>query len=951
MGKENLECDRNRLLASARDSDKVRTCSVDLFWRTYAKSWRPLTSNQMNALTAALDEENVYRNKRWVALPDAKKGVAEDVHFKRLEKIFYKVTALAEKTLSGRFEPARRTTKFRCRPRQTTGSEVMGASHKVDSVNTRTDSSYPEGSRGLLGSARNAKIKIRRTGEFVFTADALLTGEFKLFDTRADQFDNAKKTFGHAGHAFYNDVGRIVVFAYTIEGAKMRLWCHTRSHTGISEEFDIHTNPSMFIDFILFSTYASLPVLGVDTTVRRAIDSDRNIQYQFDFYDRKTNVRTTYETIRSIDESSAMELYSRSMRVFEVHPVLGDPFAKNRTYGKETFVLRDYYVFSDVKREREIQGGIQHQLELKGVWEQAEPHFMRIREDGAVWIPRSEGTVRQTVPAPHKDSEPYEFINGDNPNDAGPSTETVRTSRSQRAGKSSHACATALTTESRLHEKKHMRTIYEKVCIDLYKVNDPKLFFHAMRQVSEILRYLKLAGYVHRDVSPGNFLLHYIKKNSACPDLASISQTLRDDWITIISDLEYARPFLHGSGHDAITGTSYYVAVEVQHQSYEFGPQQTYKPNLLGGPNERQKTVSANPHHFSFNFFHDAESALWMALDFVCRKIPSKRRDLVTPSGRAALDVLKEYSALMFVPQIEGSTERLKFIEDAVHAKALEEALTEVYGDDCPVWKVAGLIGHLAEAYRTIEKAPFNPDMLLKNGRKAYDPSLFADEIYDIMEVVFSGISDYYADPANADVFVSIYGPPASDPQPAAAEAEAVAPPQDCIHDDDNHGDGYHTDEAGAGNYSDDDDEDEEEDRATGSDRDAPAVSESSSDDSDATTDAPVTGGDATANVAPTTGGEAQGTATVPASDRVLRSKRKRDDDPSPGPPAPVRTVRRSRTKGAEPSRRSRRLAERQSSQEEVAQPQPAATGGPARRPRTTHPPPPPKKQRRIRSR
>ncbi|KAL1720981.1 hypothetical protein EV715DRAFT_249792 [Schizophyllum commune] len=903
MGKENLECDRNRLLASARDSDKVRTCSVDLFWKTYAKSWRPLTSNQMNALTAALDEENVYRNKRWVALPDAKKGVAEDVHFKHLEKIFSKVTALAEKTLSGRFEPARRTTKFRCRPRQTTGSEVMGASHKVDSVNTRTDSSYPEGSRGLLGSARNAKIKIRRTGEFVFTADALLTGEFKLFDTRADQFD---KTFGHAGHAFYNDVGRIVVFAYTIEGAKMRLWCHTRSHTGISEEFDIHTNPSMFIDFILFSTYASLPVLGVDTTVRRAIDSDRNIQYQFDFYDRKTNVRTTYETIRSIDESSAMELYSRSMRVFEVHPVLGDPFAKNRTYGKETFVLRDYYVFSDVKSEREIQGGIQHQLELKGVWEQAKPHFMRIREDGAVWIPRSEGTVRQTVPAPHKDSEPYEFINGDNPNDAGPSTETVRTSRSQRAGKSSHACATALTTESRLHEKKHMRTIYEQVCIDLYKVNDPKLFFHAMRQVSEILRYLKLAGYVHRDVSPGNFLLHYIKKNSACPDLASISQTLRDDWITIISDLEYARPFLHGSGHDAITGTSYYVAVEVQHQSYEFGPQQTYKPNLLGGPNERQKTVSANPHHFSFNFFHDAESALWMALDFVCRKIPSKRRDLVTPSGRAALD-------------IEGSTERLKFIEDAVHAKALEEALTEV----------AGLIGHLAEAYRTIEKAPFNPDMLLKNGRKAYDPSLFADEIYDIMEVVFSGISDYYADPANADVF------------PAAAEAEAVAPPQDCIHDDDNHGDGYHTDEAGAGNYSDDDDEDEEEDRATGSDRDAPAVSESSSDDSDATTDAPVTGGDATANVAPTTGGEAQ----------VLRSKRKRDDDPSPGPPAPVRTVRRSRTKGAEPSRRSRRLAERQNSQEEVAQPQPAATGGPARRPRTTHPPPPPKKQRRIRSR
>uniref|UniRef100_D8PL83 Fungal-type protein kinase domain-containing protein n=1 Tax=Schizophyllum commune (strain H4-8 / FGSC 9210) TaxID=578458 RepID=D8PL83_SCHCM len=652
MGKENLECDRNRLLASARDSDKVRTCSVDLFWKTYAKSWRPLTSSQMNALTAALDEENVYRNKRWVALPDAKKGVAEDVHFKRLEKIFSKVTALAEKTLSGRFEPARRTTKFRCRPRQTTSSEVMGASHKVDSVNTRIDSSYPKGSRGLLGSARNAKIKIRRTGELVFTADALLTGEFKLFDTRADQFDNAKKTFGHAGHAFYNDVGRIVVFAYTIEGAKMRLWCHTRSHTGISEEFDIHTNPSMFIDFILFSTYASLPVLGVDTTVRRVIDSDRNIQYQFDFYDRKTNVRTTYETTRSIDESSAMELYSRSMRVFEVHLVLGDPFAKKRAFGKETFVLRDYYVFSHVKSEREIQGGIQHQLELKGVWEEAKPHFMRIREDGAVWIPRSEGAVRQTVPAPHEKSEPYEFIDDDNPAGSGPSTETIRTGRSHRTGQSSLAYPNAVEKPlSKLHEKRHMRTVYEQLCIDLYKVNDPKLFFFAMSQVAKILRYMKLAGYVHRDVSPGNFLLHYIKEGGSLPDLATISQTSREDWVTIISDLEYARPFLEGSGHDAITGTSFYVAVEVQGQRYKFGPN-----DRADDDNESDEEDSdwKNPHHFSYNPYHDAESALWMALDFVFRKIPSQKLDLVTGRNRRAIEVLREYSQQMFVPAMEG---------------------------------------------------------------------------------------------------------------------------------------------------------------------------------------------------------------------------------------------------------------------------------------------------------
>ena len=61
---------------------------------------------------------------------------------------------------------------------------------------------------------------------------------------------------------------------------------------------------------------------------------------------------------------------------------------------------------------------------------------------------------------------------------------------------------------------------------------------------------MKLAGYVHRDVSPGNFLLHYLKNNGALPDPASISQTAREDWVTIISDLEFARPYLDAPKDD-----------------------------------------------------------------------------------------------------------------------------------------------------------------------------------------------------------------------------------------------------------------------------------------------------------------------------------------------------------------------------------------------------------------
>ena len=176
-------------------------------------------------------------------------------------------------------------------------------------------------------------------------------------------------------------------------------------------------------------------MLGVDTTVRRVADSNNNLQYQFDCYDPETNVQTTYQTTRCLDEAFAMELYSRSTRVYEVRQVIGDPYANERTLAKEPHVLRDYYDRADVKeknQERFIQDGIKRNLESKGVWAEAAPHFMRIKEDGVVRIPAS---VDTTEPAPA------------------------------------------------LHEKQHMRTVYGQLCIDLYKVNDPKLFFYAMSQV------------------------------------------------------------------------------------------------------------------------------------------------------------------------------------------------------------------------------------------------------------------------------------------------------------------------------------------------------------------------------------------------------------------------------------------------------------------------------------
>ncbi|KAL1755196.1 hypothetical protein FB107DRAFT_291064 [Schizophyllum commune] len=866
MGRVPSEC---RFNINVRTCDKTRRYySVKDFYSAYATGWEPLTEEQKHALTLALDEANVYRNGRWVALPDPKPKVLEDVHFNPLEKIFSEVVMLAEKTLPDRFKLENRTTNFRCRARLTTSSDadadVPSASHKVDAVNTRIEASDPKGASSRWGSAHNSYIRIRQTDELVPTADALVTGEFKPDDTPGDQFDNIKKQYAHAGHAFYNDVGRIAVFSFTIEKTRMRIWCHTHARTGLTEAFDIHTNFLDLVEFILFSTYAPLSVLGVDTTVRRVADSNNNLQYQFDCYDPETNVQTTYQTTRCLDEAFAMELYSRSTRVYEVHQVLGDPQANERTLAKEPHVLRDYYDRADVKEknpERFIQDGIKQKLESKGVWAEAAPHFMRIKEDGVVRIPVS---VDTTVPAPA------------------------------------------------LHEKQHMRTVYEQLCIDLYKVNDPKLFFYAMSQVPKILRYMKLAGHVHRDVSPGNFLLHYLKNNGALPDPASISQTAREDWVTIISDLEFARPYLDAPKDDQNPGTPFYAAVEVYYQRYSFLPEYEFEPRLIITDNpdssdDDERPVIPPPPHFAYNFYHDAEAALWMALDFVCRRISSKRRALITSGKLTARDFLWDYAATIFSYDSTGRYELMG--KNGAETYRLHNVLKEVYGADSPVKQLAGLVSELARAYTTLEATnPSDPSIQFKSGHAAYDPKLFTHEFYDAMETVFLTISDYYAEPANADIFVSIYDPLDSDP---TAQMAPRPLPSDHFHCDLNHDRDYHTVEAGAGNYSDDETGADDVSGAHGP-HNGTAASKTTSEDAKTTTDA-----------ATTAGSETSGSSAA-ARDTASEKKRKRGDDAFTEPQAPARKVRRTRIKGAEPTRRSRRIAALLQSQHVATQNHPA---------------------------
>ncbi|KAL1720975.1 hypothetical protein EV715DRAFT_195940, partial [Schizophyllum commune] len=603
---------------------KTRFCGMRSFYATYASEWK-LPEAEVEAIERRATKIGVInRYKQWAQMPKPKRRtleggakiflIKEDNHFRKMESVVESILEIAEELYPDRFSREKRTTRFMCRPTKTTSSEVEGSSYRADALFARVHSSYPSAvTEKTAGTVGNSSVKLQ--DEVILTADVTCTGEGKL-ELGTDQIvDNEMKVLGQAGHMFHNDVGRTAVWTFTIENSQMRMWYHSRSHTGVTEPFDMYKH-DWFIHFVLFNTYASLTTLGIDPTVKRVMDKAGNMQYQFDIYRPGDPTPRVYETTRLLDERSAKTFYTRAMRVFAVRRVeknTADP--SERLYSAETQVLRDYWVYDDVPDESDIQEAIKDEMKKHAdIWPDAEKHMIGIEEDGVVHYPNvgtpEKGKGPGYVPAPPMGAERYDFKSEENPEGSKPRRAQIKVATTVRTPDSDNTprpAPKALADELlRLHGKKHCRTIYSQICIDLYAVDDPALFFHALSQISKILRYLKGAGYLHRDVSPGNFLLY--RKAS---DGASGSEQRRlvlDEWVAFITDLEYARPYTGGTGHDPITGTSHYIAVEVQRQTHLF------LPEIFGD-------VLQGAESFAFNFYHDLESVIWMALDFAFCKI------------------------------------------------------------------------------------------------------------------------------------------------------------------------------------------------------------------------------------------------------------------------------------------------------------------------------------------
>lgn len=243
---------------------------------------------------------------------------------------------------------------------------------------------------------------------------------------------------------------------------------------------------------------------------------------------------------------------------------------------------------------------------------------------------------------------------------------------------------------------------------------------------------MRLAGYVHRDISPGNSLIY-------------------DNQVKI-SDLEYARRYedisLHNSPltvspssnlcRDSLLiffsqGTPAFMAVEYQRRRHMFQPSTgRYKFN---------RTDNLEPQWFKFNFLHDLESVAWIYAWHLFHTIPD---GLCTPDTRDARLAIQAMAVDLFHGSVEGSTLRTLFLErvketEGVFRQALN-TLTSAYTSKVGHILVKGLAGFqtVVNCYLTVEATtPLDAD---DPKLTRWDPTLFDRKFHDVLRDWFRKI-------------------------------------------------------------------------------------------------------------------------------------------------------------------------------------------------------------------
>lgn len=449
------------------------------------------------------------------------------------------VTAIKE--ASGNRHRAKRL--FRCNPDRAPLSENRDN-------NTRPDGYYL---RNPVSGALNVKKPL--------WSDVIVPCEFKLRNSDKDKNTNWQQIIWSLNHLMREDPARRFVLGFTIEKTDLRIWFVSRSDVFVSSAVNFLTDIRSVVDLFLRLQFAEDHELGIDETVTRlnAPDPTRGVQYDIRVGDK------VYRTQRLISSIGAESMRGRGTRVWEVKEV----DAKGHEVG-DPMILKDSWGGKSRPREFDISTAIRNT---------STPHPMlkTLLDNHLLTYVDSWDVTLMTRDGEKEDSTREVMLRGGTP----VWTTVLRVQKDYEASKrvvQKHPAQGVLSNPKKSDityveygEKIHHRVIIKEVGTTIVEAGTLSKAFAHLSEVAKGLSALHSAGWVHRDISVGNIIIH--------------------DGQTKLGDVEYAKREADDTTHDVRTGTAFFMAAEVHNGQYSHNPLPL--PNT-GDPNDDSRAPPAS---------------------------------------------------------------------------------------------------------------------------------------------------------------------------------------------------------------------------------------------------------------------------------------------------------------------------------------------------------------------
>ncbi|KIJ06645.1 hypothetical protein PAXINDRAFT_121498 [Paxillus involutus ATCC 200175] len=537
------------------------------------------------SIHSALAEENVHiQDGRWVAFTKnpSETSLKEDLVFEGLQRVFGAIIGKAQDT-----DQRRPTVTLVNSPTATPQS-------------ARNNTSRPDAY--LLMNQNNKKSFPSPSGDTRDSWDDIAVSfEFKKQNSESKRIDNDQKLIWSLHHTMRNDPCRRFTFGVTIEDTKVRLWFTCRSVTMVSEAFDFVTDPEELIYLVCALAFADDEDLGWDPTIQRVMVEDQ-IQYDITFREQGGSP-AVYRTVAIISDFGADAMTGRGTRVFKAY--LRSLDGKSPSGPVNHVVIKDAWRDSDRDREDQILQKILSDIGQDKA-EDAKKYFLTVLRAEDVSIKGGTDDTRQLLHG-------ATTLGDCSWHDVWPDKEPSRGSHLSSAGHT----PTYLTRQgippaasAKIQHKKHFRIVFKEVCQPIFELKSLRDVLETLLHAVAGLKFLHLAGWVHRDISVGNVLRHGNRG--------------------LIADLEYAKRTDSNQSHEVRTGTPDFMACEVEAQKYQFLSAAPISMDIFKGP-EPARPVQPP---FRANSLHDLES-LWWILIWVLHYHLDARNPVFSPEQEA----------------------------------------------------------------------------------------------------------------------------------------------------------------------------------------------------------------------------------------------------------------------------------------------------------------------------